>query len=72
MEDMHITLWPPPAAVEVWEVLQEVEAHELLQMSHFPCTPAVNIARGELSLTPNKNAKNCKFSIKWKLLKKLI
>lgn len=52
---------PPPAAVEVREALQELEAHELLQMSHFPCTPAVDIARGELSLTPNKNAKKMHF-----------
>jgi hypothetical protein len=51
--------------------LQGAEAHELLQMSHFPCTP-VNIARGELLLTPNKKAKNYKYSIKRELLKKLI
>jgi hypothetical protein len=37
--------------------LQEEEAHELLQMSHFPCIPAVNVARAKLSLAPNKNTK---------------
>lgn len=52
---------PPPAAVEESEASQEVEAHALLQMFHFPYTPALQIVA--VKLGPNKNPKVLKYII---------